>query len=108
MLVACGDAATLLSIIERFIVPGTTIYSDQWKAYNYISRLPHDSTHETVNHSLNFVSPETLAHTHNVENMWMYAKMKKKSSMEQHVTRLQTHLVEFMWPKISGDRPFEN
>ena len=78
VLVDHGDAVTLLLIIGKFILSGTTIYSDQWKAYNYISRLPHDYTHETVNHSLNVISPETLAHTQNVENMWMCPKMKKK------------------------------
>ena len=69
VLVDNGDAATLLSIIEKFILPEATIYSGQYKTYYNISRLSHDYTHETVNHSLNFVSPETLAHVQNVENM---------------------------------------
>ena len=50
-------AETLLLIIERHILPGTTIISDCWVAYNALSNTP-NYTHETVNHRYNFVSPD--------------------------------------------------
>ena len=40
---------------------GSVIYSDEWRAYSGISRVPGKNyTHKTVNHySLNFVDPVT-------------------------------------------------
>lgn len=38
----------------------------------------------------------------------MYMKMKKKCQMGQHVSLLDTHLIEFMWRRRFGDRPLEN
>ena len=58
-----------LPIINQYGRPGTTIYSDQWLAYNGIPIGPNQYTHQTVNHSYNFVSPSTLVHTQNIENM---------------------------------------
>ena len=105
------DAATLLPIIHQYILPGTTIYSDQWRAYNAISNGnygPDRYIHQTVNHSVNFVDPTTLVHTQNIENMWMVAKMNKKNQMGQHRSLLNTHLAEFMWRRKFGERPLEN
>ncbi|CAF4334028.1 unnamed protein product [Rotaria sp. Silwood2] len=104
------DAATLLPIIYEYIRPGTTIYSDQWAAYNGIANGPgpHRYNHQTVNHSENFVDPTTSTHTQNIENLWMCMKRKKKAPMGQHVTLLGTHLIEFMWRQRFGDHPFEN
>jgi hypothetical protein len=44
---------TLLTLIQFYILPGTTIVSDCWKAYRRIDRLPGGYTHLTVNHSVN-------------------------------------------------------
>jgi hypothetical protein len=86
------DAATLLPIIRQFILPRTTILSDQWAAYSNISTGPENYVHQTVNHSLHFVVPETHAHTQNIENMWMCIKRKKKQQMGQHNSLLPTQL----------------
>ncbi|CAF1624079.1 unnamed protein product [Rotaria magnacalcarata] len=105
------DAATLIPIIYEFVMPGTTIYSDQWAAYNALSHpnnAPHRYGHQTVNHSVNFVDSTTLVHTQNIENMWMVAKIKKKNQMGQHRTLLGSHLLEFMWRRRFGNRPFAN
>ena len=53
---------TLIPIISANILPGTTIISDQWRAYNAISTLP-GITHERINHSINFMDPITSANT---------------------------------------------
>jgi hypothetical protein len=59
------SAATLLPIIKDNCHPGTTIISDCWAAYNALSQDPGFS-HLTVNHSLNFVSPDNpVVHTQN-------------------------------------------
>jgi len=64
------DAATLLPIISNHIVPGTTVWSDMWAAYNSIATLPGVSAHETVNHSIQFVNPATGVHTNTIEAYW--------------------------------------
>lgn len=51
------DAATLVPIIQKWILPDSTIISDCWGAYNKLASLGYK--HVTVNHSKNFVDPET-------------------------------------------------
>lgn len=48
---------TLLKCIKEWILPGTVVISDCWKAYNCLSN--DGFQHLTVNHSYNFVDPDT-------------------------------------------------
>lgn len=48
---------TLLNVIKQWILPGTTIMSDMWRAYDCLNN--EGFTHLRVNHSLNFVDPDT-------------------------------------------------
>ena len=56
------DSRTLLALIENHMEHGTTIYRDCWRDYNGLTEL--DFPHYTVNHSMNFVDPETGRHKH--------------------------------------------
>lgn len=101
------DAATLLPIIQRFILPGTEIHSDLWRAYGGIQALPQGFTHLTVNHSINFVDPQTLAHTQSIEGTWSRFKSKVKSSHGLNTSseeRYDDYLQEFMWRANFGAR----
>ena len=69
-LVPRRDAQTLLPILQAHTHPGTTIYSDQWRAYNTVVQLPTVSSHSTVNPIINFVDHTTGVHTQNVESYW--------------------------------------
>lgn len=55
-------AATLMRVIKERIAPGTTMISDCWSAYDALKNMP-EFTHQTVNHSKNFIDPDTAAHT---------------------------------------------
>jgi hypothetical protein len=60
---------TLLPIIFKYIKPGTTVISDEWKAYKAL--IIHNYAHKSVNHSIKFVSPDDpIIHTQNIENLW--------------------------------------
>ncbi|KAL5505298.1 hypothetical protein EMCRGX_G006706 [Ephydatia muelleri] len=52
------DAATLLPLIQQYIRPGSVVYSDEWSAYNQLATVA-GCNHQTVNHSLHFVDPNT-------------------------------------------------
>ena len=68
------DRPTLLKIIKEKINPHTTVISDCWKAYDCLTS--EGFRHLKVNHSLNFVDPETGAHTNTQERHWRTLKEK--------------------------------
>jgi len=53
------DRETLFPIIRKYIAPGSNIWSELWKAYSTLPKLPENYLHGTVNHSENFKDPET-------------------------------------------------
>ena len=61
------DAAMLLPIIQRYIRPGSVVYSDEWRAYSQLQHNGYD--HRAVNRSRNFIDPATGAHTQGIESM---------------------------------------
>jgi len=58
---------TLLPLIQKFIRPGSIIFSDSWRSYNRIQQLGYQ--HNQVNHKYKFVDPSTGVHTQNVDRM---------------------------------------
>ena len=97
------SASTLLPIVQRICRNGTIIISDQWKAYNKIEKLGFH--HLTVNHSLNFVDPITVAHTQSIESYW--AKVKYRIKIKKGVLgdKMDLYLNEWMWKDniLNGD-----
>lgn len=51
------NADTLINIIKKYIPAGSTVVSDQWRAYTGLTN--NNYLHLTVNHSINFVDPYT-------------------------------------------------
>lgn len=66
------DRSTLLPIIENWILPGTTIHSDFWRAYDCLNDEGYN--HLKVNHSLEYVDRETGACINHIEASWRVAK----------------------------------
>jgi len=94
-LVPRRDEATLLPIINRYILPGTRIWSDEWAAYRRLNQ--HGFLHETVNHTQHYVNPATGVHTNNIEARW--AACKGTFKRRNGVTRSQipSYIDEYMW-----------
>ena len=91
---------TLLPIILERIRHGSTIISDCWSAYQCLSC--EDYNHLTVNHTYNFVDPETLAHTQNIESLWWQVKRQLPETYTRH-DQLYLHLCEYMWRVLRKD-----
>ena len=88
------NRATLLPIIRRWIRPGTTIISDCWGAYNCLQHQGYQ--HLTVNHTYNFVDPDTGAHTNTIESTWSHAKrILPRTGTSKDL--LSSYLIEFMY-----------
>jgi len=64
-----------MPIIIEQVAAGTSIITDEWRSYQ---RLDLTFQHMTVNHSINFVDPNTLAHTNTIESSWGKIKTRNK------------------------------
>jgi len=98
-LVPDRSSVTLMEIIEKNILPGTTIVSDSWSSYNSLDVLPYPQPyiHLKVNHKENFVDPATGANTQKVERLWRSLKTTKVryNGIARH--HICLHLAEFIW-----------
>ncbi|CAM1308498.1 Uncharacterised protein r2_g1846 [Pycnogonum litorale] len=99
------SAATLIPLINQYIRPGTIIFSDEWRAYRRIQDEGVEGApnyrHETVNHSRNFVDPETGVHTQHIERLWRSAKVRNKRHCGTDREMLPGYLAEFLWRRHS-------
>ncbi|XP_060864281.1 uncharacterized protein LOC132940567 [Metopolophium dirhodum] len=93
---------TLLPIIQKYIRPGSIILSDCWKAYNNLQQV--GFKHNTVNHTYNFVDPDTGAHTQHIERLWGSAKWGNKKRRGTNRNFLESYLAEFMWRTRLGEQ----
>ena len=91
------DAATLLQLIQNFVLPNTTILSDMWASYNRIDQLPELYSHFTVNHSENFVDPATGTHTQTIEGTWSHFKRAHRERAGTARTLFLDYVTEFCW-----------
>ncbi|XP_077104208.1 uncharacterized protein LOC143757139 [Siphateles boraxobius] len=89
---------TLMPIIKRHIRRGSAVYSDNWRAY--LNALqPQGYKHLTVNHSKNFIDPQTGCHTQHIERAWLTIKAqvsrfrgnKTKKLLKEHLKFIQWH-----------------
>lgn len=69
MPVPSRNTEIFLPIIRKYVIVGSIIiHTDKWRAYDALRNEIY--IHRTVNHSVNFVNPETSVHNQNVERLW--------------------------------------
>lgn len=93
------SSATLIPIIERYVEGGSWIVTDLWGGYNALGN--HGFVHKTVNHSENYVDPETGYHTQGIERAWRTAKLYLRTEMGNR-RLFQSHLDEAAWKMKHG------
>jgi len=79
--------------------------SEMWKAYDCLKDEAY--SHLTVNHKLNFVDPDTGAHSQRIENTWWGVKrsMPRTGASKD---LFESYLQEWLWRQHHGDDPFGN
>ncbi|GFU43807.1 mitotic-spindle organizing protein 2A [Trichonephila clavipes] len=90
----------LLSVIKEWVVPGSVIISDCWRAYNCLSHEGYQ--HLRVNHSLTFKDPETGAHTNSIEGTWSAIKRSLRNHAAHVEGQFDHYLAEYMWRRRRG------
>jgi transposase-like protein len=93
------DAATMIPIIQQHVKPGTTIWSDCWRAYNGLKDLGY--IHGTVNHSKNFKSAAGVC-TNLIEGHWKCLKQYCRMKNVLQSKFLFEYVDEFRWSNIYG------
>ena len=100
------STATLLPIIQQFVLPGTRILSDEWAAYFVLQTQGYD--HGTVNYSEHFVDPVTQVHTNTVEGSRGIVKKRLRRGQTTNPDLLETHLIESCWRRRNKNNIFNN
>lgn len=86
---------TLLTMLRKYIEPGTTIYTDGRPLYNCLTQ--HGYNHRKVIHSQGFVNSDGT-HTQTIEGAW--ADMKRKiPKIKRNTERLDYYLAEYLFKK---------
>ncbi|KAG0437687.1 hypothetical protein DMUE_3547 [Dictyocoela muelleri] len=66
---------TMARIISENVLPGTTIITEQWRAYSAALRDYTTIEHRQISQSLNFLDPEDPSvHTQTIEGLWSLMK----------------------------------
>lgn len=90
-LVKRADTATLMPLIRLVVEQGSTIYTDEWQAFN---KLKLDGyKHETINHSLEY-SDKKGRHINGIENFWGFCKVRMAKFHGIARTTLPLHIKE--------------
>ncbi|KAK4882185.1 hypothetical protein RN001_005504 [Aquatica leii] len=94
----------IIKCILKHVLPGTEIWTDKWRAYDTLSLLDGVSPyiHKSVNHSNNFVDPETGVHTNYIEGYWSRLKKFCRTKNVLRSKLLPEHIDHFMWYELYG------
>ena len=98
---------TLFPIITSYVLPHSTVWSDEFSVYTGGPNYPMNMqsplallgpyNHCTVNHSLWFKDPVTGVNTNAIEGSWSAAKRKFKAMNGTKRSELQSYVDEYVW-----------
>lgn len=101
------SAHELTKMVRKHVHPDSTIITDNWRGYSRLNE--HFKRHQTVNHSKNFISPKTGAHTQKIESNWR--NLKQNLSKKRDRRHLNWHLSEYLYKRnlrlLYGDSMFD-
>ena len=81
------DRATLTQILQRALLPGSEVHTDDWGAYRNLNLyVPNVAVHRIVVHQKQFVDPLTGVHTQEAESAW--ARLKYHIKREKGIRQL--------------------
>lgn len=95
-------------LFRKHVHPDTNIITDCWRGYAGLTQ--EGFRHKTVNHTLNFVDPDTGANTNKIESQWRPIRQRLARGGVKN-EYLADHLCEFLWRrdmKREGSDPFES
>lgn len=95
----------LVPLIAHHARRGSTIISDEWRAYRQLPQLGY--RHFTVNHSVSFVDAQTGAHTQHIERAWRtYKERVWRLRGNRTEDLLRDHLAVIEWQEWLGQCHF--
>nr|XP_023660155.1 uncharacterized protein LOC111840004 [Paramormyrops kingsleyae] len=103
-LVKRRSRAHLVPIVVKHVRPGTTIISDEWRAYRgALASMGY--RHFTVNHSQWFVDPHSGAHSQHIERAWLTYKTNIWRLRGNRTEKmLKEHLSLIEWTHWLGEK----
>jgi transposase-like protein len=104
--VANRNAQTLEAIIRTYVHAGSIIHTDMWRGYGVAIENIGNLEHYQVNHSANFVDPDTGVHTNTIEGKWSSLKrqipIRKRTEqlieLEMYCTMWKNKNRDNLWP----------
>ena len=91
------DEQTLLSVLKKYVLTQSIVYSDGWRAYSNLGA--HGYIHDFVNHSQNFLKPlDNNVHTQTIERKWR--SLKESIPTSSHGRSRNDHLIEFLYKSM--------
>ena len=88
---------TLLGIVEEKVLPKSTIFTDEYPAYEGIDRMEHGYTHRRINHASKVYVIGDV-HTNTIEGFWSLVKRGIGGVYHQVSKKyLQSYLDEYSW-----------
>lgn len=101
-----AKAATLMPHVRKYVLPSTTVFTDEWRSYDAVGQ-ENDWTHRRVTHSQK-VYVDGDAHTQTIEGFWSLVKANLRGT-HHAVSRdyLQSYLDEivFRYNRRDGREP---
>jgi transposase-like protein len=99
------DKETLHSLIEQNVLPDSNINTDEFKSYNGLNNK--FLSHNTVNHTYNYVNPNNGAHTNTIEGNWYGIKVNVPLRGRTK-TKINLYLTRFMILRNESGNRLEN